>query len=322
MPDTRRASAPIRTYGMQERSDRLDFYIRDQTARPALTAPHRHDYFQIQVNLGGDTVQQIGGAVREFRRGMLAFVLPHRLHRIPHPDDGRGMVLNFSQAFLRRDLACDPLDLEDVPLAEAPELAPFRFQEYLDFPWPADRFDELLGLLDRMRTLDGARGFGATEVLRGHLLQLIGTICMHHREALQDLGRRSAQRTGRRDALARVRAHVAAHLADPALSLSGAAAAAFLSPNYLAHLLRKETGRSFTETVLEQRMAVARSLLADGSLRIGAVARASGFDDEAYFSRRFRQCYGVSPRDWRRGLSPDRQASPDPAHGHAAAQTR
>jgi hypothetical protein len=167
MPGSRHAPAAIRTYGMQERSDRLDFYIRDQTERPALTAPHRHDYFQIQVNLGGDTVQQIGGAVRDFRQGMLAFVLPHRLHRIPHPDDGRFMVINFAQAFLRRDLACDPLDLEDVPLAEAPELAPFRFQEYLDFSWPADEFDSLRNLLDRMRALDGARGFGAVEVLRG-----------------------------------------------------------------------------------------------------------------------------------------------------------
>lgn len=316
----RRAPPPIRTYGMQERSDRLDFYIRDQTERPALTAPHRHDYFQIQANLGGDTVQQIGGAVREFRRGMLAFVLPHRLHRIPHPDGGRFMVLNFSQAFLRRDLAYDPLDLEDVPLAEAPELAPFRFQEYLDFAWPADDAEGLSGLLERMRALDRARGFGAVEVLRGCLLQLIGTVCLHHQEALQALGRRGAQRTGRRDALARVRAYVAAHLADPSLCLAGAAAAAFLSPNYLAHLLRKETGRSFTETVLDQRMAVARSLLAGSAMRIGAVAQASGFGDEAYFSRRFRQRYGLSPRDWRRGLAaaPGAAGAPPPP---AAAQT-
>ncbi|KAF1061550.1 MAG: hypothetical protein GAK45_02191 [Pseudomonas citronellolis] len=41
--------APV--YGMQQRSDRMDFYVRDQDARPALTAPHRHDYFQIQINL-------------------------------------------------------------------------------------------------------------------------------------------------------------------------------------------------------------------------------------------------------------------------------
>ena len=42
MPGTR-----ITTYGMEQRSDRSDFYIRDKRGRAALTSPHRHEYFQI-----------------------------------------------------------------------------------------------------------------------------------------------------------------------------------------------------------------------------------------------------------------------------------
>ena len=100
----------IQTYGMQQRSDRMDFYIRDKSARPALTAPHRHEYFQIQINLGGDTVQHIGGAVRPFPRNTLAFILPHRLHVIPHPEDGNFVLINFSQEFLLQHLQCDPME--------------------------------------------------------------------------------------------------------------------------------------------------------------------------------------------------------------------
>ncbi|HEY0200837.1 MAG TPA: AraC family transcriptional regulator [Burkholderiaceae bacterium] len=289
---------------MQERSDRLDFYIRDQSERPPLTEPHRHDYFQIQVNLAGDTVQHIGGAVRPFTRGMLAFILPHRLHMIPHPPGGRFVVVNFSQAFLRRDLLCDPLDLEDVPLAEAPELAPFRFQEYQDFTVPEAEMPELLVLLEKMRTTNRQRGLGSAELLRGCLLQLIGGACLRHEDALRALGGMDAQRAGRRDALKRVRTYIAAHLGDPALSQAGAAQAAFLSPNYLAHLLRKETGRTFTDLVLERRMALAQSLLAGTGRRIGDIAHACGFADEAYFSRRFRLRFGVSPRGYRSAVHP------------------
>jgi len=128
MPGTR-----ITTYGMEQRSDRSDFYIRDKRGRAALTSPHRHEYFQIQINLGGDTVQHIGGAVRPFPKKALAFILPHRLHVIPHPEDGDFMLINFSQGFFLPQLTCDPLDLEDIPIGQAPELSPFRFQEQLDF---------------------------------------------------------------------------------------------------------------------------------------------------------------------------------------------
>jgi len=120
MPGTR-----VTTYGMEQRSDRPDFYIRDKRGRAALTSPHRHEYFQIQINLGGDTVQHIGGAVRPFPHKALAFILPHRLHVIPHPEDGEFMLINFSQAFFLPQLTCDPLDLEDIPIGQAPSCRRF-----------------------------------------------------------------------------------------------------------------------------------------------------------------------------------------------------
>jgi len=123
----------IRTYGMSERADHLDFDIRPQLVRPPLMRAHRHEYFQIQISLQGDTEQNIAGTVRPFRRGYLSFILPYRVHVIPHPEGSRYVIINMSQQFLRPGLDVDPLDLEDVPLTRAPELAPFLFQEYADF---------------------------------------------------------------------------------------------------------------------------------------------------------------------------------------------
>jgi AraC-like DNA-binding protein len=292
----------IPTYGMQQRSDRGDFYIRDKSARPALTTPHRHEYFQIQINLGGDTVQHIGGAVRPFPRNTLAFILPHRLHVIPHPEDGNFMLINFSQDFLLQHLQCDPLDLEDVPMEVAPELAPFRFQEYLDFTFDDERFSRLQGLLQTMRDLDHNRQLGTGLMLRGCLLQLIGSVCDQYQSELLALSTGKAQRRGRRDALGRVMNYIRQHIDNPGMTLKDAAAAAFLSPNYLTHLLRKETGSTFSELVLERRMRLARSHLGSTSKPISHIAQACGFSDEAYFSRRFRQVNGMPPGQFRRQL--------------------
>ena len=83
---------PIKTYGMAERADYFDFDIRAQQVREPLEQPHRHEYFQIQVNLEGDTRQTISGTTRPFPRGGLSFVLPYRVHLVPHPPGARYVI--------------------------------------------------------------------------------------------------------------------------------------------------------------------------------------------------------------------------------------
>src|SRR5687768_627142 len=126
-------SRAIKTYSLSERVTGPDFGIHDERSVTRIGEAHRHEYFQIQLNLAGSTRQHIGAAVRPFEPGSLSFVLPYRVHRVPHPPGSRFFVLSFNRRMLRPELDIDPLDIEDVSLERAPELAPFRFQEFLDF---------------------------------------------------------------------------------------------------------------------------------------------------------------------------------------------
>ncbi len=293
----------IPTVGMAETAEHPDFDIREQDARAGQNGPHRHEYFQIQINRAGASEQNIGGAVRPFRRGQLCFVLPYRVHFIPHPPGSRYVIVNFAQRFLRPGLEVDPLDLEDVAIAQAPELAPFLFQEYLDFGFDDTRFAEVEQIITRMKAENASRCFGSPEMLRGLLLQLIALVCRQHESELLRLAAGQAQITSRRDSLQRVLRHIRTHLTEE-IALSDAAAAAFLSPNYLAHLLKKETGKTFTELVTERRMERAQELLINSAARVADVAHSCGFADEAYFTRRFKQWFGVSPSAYRSGGRP------------------
>ncbi len=290
--------AAVRTYAMVERSNHLDFDIRDQSLRAPLTQPHKHEYFQIQVNLAGDTQHHVGGTVRPFTARTLSFVLPHRMHLVPHPPGTRWLVVNFSQRFLRPDLAVDPLDLEDVPLALAPELAPFQFQEHLDFTFDEAGFAEVRALLGTMERENATRRLASLARIRGCLLELLALTCQRWERELLSLAATQAQQGSRRAALARVLRYLRDELAGEP-TLADAAEAASLSPNYLAHLIKKETGKTFTELLTERRLALAQELLLATGERIGEIARRCGFADEAYFARRFRQWHGMSPRAWR-----------------------
>ncbi len=288
----------IRTYAMQERADHLDFDIRFQGARNPLVQPHRHEYFQIQVGIQGDSNQSIGGAVRPFGAGYLSFVLPYRVHVIPHPIDAQYCIVNFHQNFLWPNLEVDPLDLEDVPLSKQPDLAPFLFQEYLDFSFGSADFSRIRGWLNELQQHNTYRGLGALTTVRGLLHQIIGLACLRNEAGLMRQSLVHNGKSSQRDALQRVIRYVRDNL-DKEMSLTEAAAAAFLSPNYLAHLLKKETGRSFVDMVTERRIERAKELLSTTTQRVRDVSHQCGFSDEAYFNRRFKQITGITPKQFK-----------------------
>lgn len=69
-------------------------------------------------------------------------------------------------------------------------------------------------------------------------------------------------------------------------------------PNYISSLLRQETGRTFSEILLEQRMDRALALLKGTNLSVEEVAAMVGYNNASNFYRAFRGYYHVSPREY------------------------
>jgi AraC family transcriptional regulator, transcriptional activator of pobA len=86
--------------------------------------------------------------------------------------------------------------------------------------------------------------------------------------------------------------------AEP-LSLRDVARELGMTPGHLTTIVRRRTGRTVGEWIVERRMAEARGLLAETDLPVREVARRVGVPDPGYFSRLFSRTHGASPRDWR-----------------------
>ncbi|TCK00925.1 helix-turn-helix domain-containing protein [Nocardia alba] len=101
--------------------------------------------------------------------------------------------------------------------------------------------------------------------------------------------------------LPRVRAYVRSHLSDPALSADMIAREHGISTRQLVRVCA-ESELVLEQWIITQRLDGTRAELARPELRqvpISAVARRWGFTNSSYFSRKFRQMYGVTPRTWR-----------------------
>jgi two-component system, response regulator YesN len=86
------------------------------------------------------------------------------------------------------------------------------------------------------------------------------------------------------------------------ITLDDAARSVFLSPFYLSHTFKDELGITFIEYLTRVRMEAAKTMLADRSLSMQAIAEAVGYDDASYFSKVFKKNAGVTPNQYRAGL--------------------
>lgn len=98
-----------------------------------------------------------------------------------------------------------------------------------------------------------------------------------------------------------IKADITANLTRRDLSLHFISGRQQLSPRHIRRLFKAE-GTTFSDFVLEQRLARARRMLADpryGEWTISAIAYAAGFGDLSYFNRAFRNRFGITPGEAR-----------------------
>ncbi|MDF2883616.1 MAG: response regulator [Clostridiaceae bacterium] len=76
----------------------------------------------------------------------------------------------------------------------------------------------------------------------------------------------------------------------------------FLSKEYIMKLFKQEFNCGIHEYVQKVRMEKARLLLNDLDIKVQSVSQLVGFSDTNYFSKAFRNYYGISPTDYRNNL--------------------
>ena len=84
-----------------------------------------------------------------------------------------------------------------------------------------------------------------------------------------------------------------------AITLCDVAQAVGYSSAYLTDLVRRQTGKTVNQWIVERRIAEARRLLVDTDQTGNEIALAVGYQNEGHFFRQFRQYHGTTPQAWR-----------------------
>jgi AraC family transcriptional regulator, transcriptional activator of pobA len=208
--------------------------------------------------------------------------------RVPHRDEGVGVF--FDPAALDGDGGSPWPSWRGHPL-----LFPFvhgQSSGLLQLKVPAARQPVWATVIGSIETELAARQEGYRQAALAHLTLLLIDVARLAGDVVGDLKRSGEPQ------LAEVFTVIDRHRGEP-LSLRDVACELGMTPGHLTTVVRRRTGRTVQEWIIERRMAEARSLLSDTRLPVAEVARRVGMSDPAYFSRLFRRTHGSSPRQWR-----------------------
>src|SRR5580704_1609720 len=87
---------------------------------------------------------------------------------------------------------------------------------------------------------------------------------------------------------------------DEPISVSLLSSVAGLSRSYFSNAFRSSVGRTPHAHVVRLRIERAITLMSEADLPLSEVALATGFSDQAHFSKKFRDTVGMTPTQWRR----------------------
>lgn len=102
-----------------------------------------------------------------------------------------------------------------------------------------------------------------------------------------------------------VRAEITKGVSDCSFSIRDCLKKLPLNYDYIRKLFKKETGATPYEYLLKERMALAQKLLSSGitnkfsEYSISQISEACGYSEPLYFSRVFKQYFGISPSEYK-----------------------
>jgi AraC family transcriptional regulator, transcriptional activator of pobA len=257
-----------------------------------------HERLELTVPLDGPLRMRMGGQTVTVGPGELLVVDNLKLHNYEDfPGfNTRVITLTFLPEFiyLPGSPACDYAFL--LPFYAKRDGHPHLLRADDELAAPVTRaLTELLGCYfgpgDRAHAQCGCK-VGFLQILY-HLTRRFQTVEVMRSEFVQR--RQQAAR------LARLFEFVRMNYGEP-VSVTEAARLVHLSAPQFMKLFRKVSGMTFVAFVTRVRLTNAQRMLRETDRTIAEIAARTGFSDQSYFDRRFKQTFGKTPRQYRADL--------------------
>ena len=244
-----------------------------QTRTATVFPLHWHNYFEIEIVIGGSGTHILNGAAYSISQGDAYLLTPTDFHRIVADSSVDLINISFDGEMLTEQ------QLLQITTSDFPKAFHFEGEAY-ERLWMAAQ------LLQHECQLDGS----CTQLLCTYLLQ-----CFVRNQSAPQLTVSSS--TAVLSGIKRAILYLELHFREPITLLQLAEQAGF-HPTYFSELFRTLTGETYTQRLNTLRIGYARALLANG-FSVSDACFASGFGSLSNFLTTFKKHCHTTPSAYR-----------------------
>ena len=273
-----------------------------------------HEPFELAMPLDGPARMGMGEQTVELAPGDILVVDNLKLHNVEDFPGFKARVISIS---FMPEFVYAP----GSPSCDYAFLLPF-YAKREGYPHVLRNTDELAGPVYEAMIELMERYFGCKDQLhyqsgcKASFLQILYHLTRRFQraEVLRSEFVRHRQQAQR---LARLFEYVRQNYAER-ITITRATQIVHMSQAQFMKVFKKVSGMTFNAHLRRVRTMNALGLLRETDLSIAEIAAKTGFSDQSYFDRRFRQTFGKSPREWRRSLDHDQVADEEGIHNAGA----
>ena len=239
---------------------------------------HWHDFYELEFVCSGRAVQVINGNVYDSAPGTAVLLSPADFHSYRLTPSQEPLVMfnvKFSDLIIPEQIRTELCALNQPLVCSIEKIKPI-----------------LDGILEEYQKNE----YGRDQYIRAGITQL----CILLLRSGQNAGLlRTASDSGVHTSIQQAVLYIRNHYRGP-ITVEEVAKVVRLTPNYFSEYFKKQTGIKFSSYVQKMRLEFAASLLQMSDLSVKQIASTSGFNSAAYFSNAFKDCFGVSPEQFRK----------------------
>lgn len=254
--------------------------------------PHRHDFFEIECTLRDTALHYIGGEWVEMHTGDICIVPPGAHHNTyVYPE---GIMLNIKIRRSTFDHVFTNILQDRTALSEyfVKTLYTEGYCNSLTFHCGEDPFIRELLLCMYEEQFSGKAYAG--KVIDGLIMTFFAYLIQNYDDTLEF----STAINNSSERIIEIENYIRQHY--PSATLKTTAEHFYLSPQYLSTIIKKQTGKSFTEIVRTIRLTHARDMLLNTKMKIDDICEAVGYRDTTQFIRTFKKQFGSTPKQYQK----------------------
>lgn len=278
-----------------------DFYFSVYQARPqpVLDEPHKHDFLQIFYVLSGSFRHIANGKAHIHAKNELLILPPYMTHQIDTRDasDVEWIIINIGEGFL----GLSPDETARSALFDLICLRPLiyhssHFSPFLRFEGKElQHFEQILTKLQN----EHSSSCCTLPFIRSGVSQLLSLITQQYIATAKT--RDNSVITGYRMSLQIAMEYIDSHFTQQ-ITREEICRIAHMSKSSFSYIFKQLTGQTLTEYINSHRIHLAKQLLEERKKNFTQIGELCGFSSLIYFSRVFKKCTGLSPRDYLRTL--------------------